>query len=434
MRAGLVRWLLAAVCLFIIQALAANNSDVAYSAKKKPAPKPAAKTEPARPAAAEDEQGQSAEDSTDEGSTSDKGSKDKSGAVRPYKAGVLVEAETGDVLFEFNAHTPLPPASMTKMMTMYLIMERIEQGALKLTDMIIVSARASKIGGSQVYLKEHEQFSVEEMMHAIVIHSANDACMAMAEHISGSPEAFIDMMNAKAALLGMTATTFHSVSGLPPSEGQQEDMTTAYDMALLGRHLARRFPKVLEWASIPETTFRNGEFVLTNTNKLLGRFPGVDGIKTGYYSRAGHCITATAQRDGMRFVAVIMGGESGAKRFDEAARLLSQGFNSYAKQQLAVKGQIIDIQIPVSGAAVSSIRPIVSSDTFAIIQPDRANEIKFEPICAKSLRAPLPAGFLCGEAVFKLGDREIARADLIIAEEIPRKSLLSKLFGFMVAR
>src|SRR5215831_3671452 len=224
----------------------------------------------------------------------------------PYKYAILMEAETGKVLFEKDAHTPSPPASMVKMMTTLIVMEKVRDGALKFTDMVTASRWAAQMGGSQIYLREGESMSVEDLLKAVMIHSANDAATALAEHVAGSADAFVDLMNDKAQELGLKETHFYSVHGLPPSPGQKDDEMSAYDLAILGRELMK-FPEVAKWAGTIQEPFREGQFTLTNPNHLLRQFPGADGIKTGFHNRAGFCVTGSAKRGDLRLIVVVMG-------------------------------------------------------------------------------------------------------------------------------
>jgi len=224
----------------------------------------------------------------------------------PYATACVLEPSSGRVIFDLNMHQPWPPASMTKMMLMLIVAEKLHDGSLKLTDQVSTSALASKMGGSQVYLKEGETFSLDDMMKAIVVHSANDASMAMAEYVAGSGEAFVVMMNKRAHELGMNDTHYRSPHGLPPAPGTQADMTSAYDSAILARELIR-YPDVLRWSSIDTTGFRNNTFERRNTNHLIRTYKGCDGLKTGFYYQAGFNVTATAKRGDLRLIAVVMG-------------------------------------------------------------------------------------------------------------------------------
>lgn len=223
-----------------------------------------------------------------------------------YQAAVLMEAETGQILIEDEPNKPWPPASLTKMMTMLLVMEKIKEGIIKLDDPVRASAKAARMGGSQIYLKHGEVFSVGDLMKSVVIVSANDATMALAEYIGGSERGFIELMNIRAEELGMNDSRFYSVHGLPPDPGDKEDFTSAHDMALLARELLK-YPNVMEWGAIRRTTVRDGKFVLRNLNRLVRTYRGVDGMKTGHYAKAGYNVVATAKRRGTRFITVVLG-------------------------------------------------------------------------------------------------------------------------------
>lgn len=246
-------------------------------------------------------------------------------AQDPYASALLIEAESGKVLFEANADVKIYPASVLKLMDLYVILDRIEQGSLRLDEMVQVTPEASKTGGSQVYLDPKEQFSVEELVYALMVQSANDAAVALATHIAGSKEGFVALMNQKAQELGMKNSRFHSVHGLPPSEGQEPDVTTARDMALLCRALAKR-PEALKYTSTQSRGFRDDKFIMRNHNKLLGQVAGVDGFKTGYYQAAGFSIAATAQRGGVRMIAIVMGSKDRKVRDAKTTELINKGF------------------------------------------------------------------------------------------------------------
>ncbi|MBU1073297.1 D-alanyl-D-alanine carboxypeptidase, partial [bacterium] len=247
-----------------------------------------------------------------------------------YAAAVLMDARTGEVLFAENEHEPLPPASMVKMMTELIVLELEAEGEIGSDDQVLVSAKASKMGGSQVYLKQGESFTVHELLLALSIHSANDAAVALAEHVAGSVEAFVDLMNSRARALGMHDTRFHFVHGLPPGWRQEADLSSAYDMALLGRELSTH-PEALAWAVSDQVPFRDGRFILTNPNPLVGNFRGLEGIKTGFHSQAGYCLTAAATQKGVRLISVVMGASTDENRGLETTRLLARGFDTYTK-------------------------------------------------------------------------------------------------------
>ena len=230
-----------------------------------------------------------------------------------YDAVILMEAASGEILHAENEHEPLPPASMVKMMTELIVLELVEAGEIAMDEPVTTSAKASRMGGSQVYLKHGEVFTLEQMLLALAVHSANDAAVALAEHVAGSDIAFVEMMNRRARELGMDDTEFHFVHGLPPALGQRSDLSSAHDMALLGRELCRH-PEALRWAVLDRVPFRDGKFLLTNPNPLIGTYRGLDGIKTGFHSRAGYCLTATAHQKGVRLISVVMGASSNTAR------------------------------------------------------------------------------------------------------------------------
>lgn len=246
-------------------------------------------------------------------------------AKEPYLGAIVIDAATGKVEFEDNADAVGYPASVLKLMDLLIILEKVDQGILKLDDRVTVTAAAAKIGGSQVYLAEKEVFTIDELLYALMVQSANDAATALAIHIAGSKDGFVQLMNEKAAALGMTRTRFTSVHGLPPSAGQEPDTTTARDLAVLGRELAKH-PAVFRYTSTQVRGFRNDTFEMRNHNRLLGAVEGADGFKTGYFRAAGYSVLATAQREGVRVIAVVLGSQSRPVRDAKAAELLAKGF------------------------------------------------------------------------------------------------------------
>jgi D-alanyl-D-alanine carboxypeptidase (penicillin-binding protein 5/6) len=243
----------------------------------------------------------------------------------PYVSALVIEADSGKVLFEANADAKVYPASVLKLMDLYVILDRIEQGALKLDEMVQVTPEAMKTGGSQVYLDPKEQFPVEDLIYALMVQSANDAAVALATHIGGSKEGFVALMNQKAQELGMKNSKFHSVHGLPPSEGQEPDITTARDLAILCRTLVKR-PEALKYTGTQSKGFRDEKFIMRNHNKLLGQVAGCDGLKTGYYQAAGFSIAATAKKGGVRIITLVMGSKDRKVRDAKAVELLAKGF------------------------------------------------------------------------------------------------------------
>lgn len=249
----------------------------------------------------------------------------------PYRSAILLNAATGEVLFEKNADVRIYPASSLKLMVLLVILERIEQGTLRLDEMVQVTVEAYKMGGSQVYLDPKEQFSIEDLLYALMIQSANDAAVALASHVAGSKEGFVELMNIKAKELGMNNTRFHSVHGLPPSKGQKVDVSTARDFGILCRYLSTK-PEVFRYTSAKVRDFRGGEFVMRTHNHLLKKVDGCDGFKTGYFVKAGFSIAATAKRGGVRIIAIVMGSKNREVRDEKAIELIAKGFSMVPAQ------------------------------------------------------------------------------------------------------
>lgn len=245
-------------------------------------------------------------------------------ALDPYRAAVVMEARSGRIVYSHEPHRKLVPASLTKMMLVLLVMEKVRLGALKLSEPVVASERTTGVGGTQIDLKSGEALPLEEMLQAILVRSANDAAASVAEHLAGSQAKCVELMNARARSLGMTDTTFVNVHGLPSSNGH-DNVSTAYDMAILAKALLR-YPEILRWSSQEVAYIRGGQYPIHSTNKLLGRCEGVDGLKTGFVRKAGFNIAATAARQDHRLIAVVMGSPSSETRNNAAAKLLSQGF------------------------------------------------------------------------------------------------------------
>ena len=246
-------------------------------------------------------------------------------AKDPYASALLLNADTGEILFTDNADALVYPASALKLMTLLIILERIEQGTMQLDDTVQVTVEAFKMGGSQVYLDPKEQFPVEELLFALIVQSANDAAVALATHVAGSKESFVALMNQKAEELGMKNTHFYSVHGLPPADGQKVDVTTAQDFGILCRELSNR-PEVFKYTGTKVRDFRGGEFIMRTHNHLLKKVDGCDGFKTGYFTKAGFSIAATAQKNGVRIIAIVMGSKDRKVRDAKATELLARGF------------------------------------------------------------------------------------------------------------
>ncbi|HLH77875.1 MAG TPA: D-alanyl-D-alanine carboxypeptidase family protein, partial [Candidatus Binataceae bacterium] len=347
--------------------------------------------------------------------------------TQPYVAACVMEPISGQVIYDLNMHKPWPPASMTKMMLMLIVAEKLHDGSLKLDDQVTASALATRMGGSQVYLKEGETFSLDDMMKAVVVHSANDAAVAVAEYVAGSTAAFVVMMNRRAAQLGMHDTHYYSVHGLPPGRGQQPDITSAYDSALLARQLIK-YPDVLRWSAIDTAGFRHGSFQLRNTNHLIRTYAGCDGLKTGFYDRAGFNVTATAKRNGLRLIAVVLGSPRKSENFEAAATLLSQGFLNYYNYLIASRGQPIARSVPIRGGAVAQIVPVWGADLRVFTKRGEENHsytIAFD--LPAQLSAPVDANQQVGVGEVMVGGHLAARAPLLAPAAVARGSLWSRL-------
>lgn len=333
-------------------------------------------------------------------------------------AWITIDAATGDVLASQEPDRPGAPASMTKMMLALLVMEAVRDGQLKLADSVPASALASRMGGSQVYLKQGEAFPVEDMMAALLIGSANDAAVALAERLAGTVPAAVRRMNDRAAELKLTATRFASVHGLPPGPGQEGDVTTPRDMARLAQELVK-FPDILRWTGRPEAPFRQGTFTLRNSNQLIGHFAGVDGLKTGHFREAGYNVAATAARGNLRLITVVMGAGSNRARFDEAARLLEEGFSRYVEVVVAKAGTPLpaEIRLPRGNGA---FHPVTGSDVRVFVLREARDALRTSVDVRAGLRAPLAKGAPVGTLVARVKDREIARAPLVTPATVPR--------------
>lgn len=331
------------------------------------------------------------------------------------RAALLMEKSTGQVLYEANAHAPLELASVTKVMTMLLIMEALDAGTITKETMVPVSATAAGMGGSQVYMEEGEEFSVHDMLKAIAVASGNDACVAMAEYLAGSESAFVEKMNARAAELGMTNTTFRNACGLD-TEGH---LSTARDVAILSRYLLNTCPELLHYTGIWTDSLRNGQTQLVNTNKLLRRYSGITGLKTGTTSGAGVCISASATRDGLTLIAVVLGSPSSADRFHSATTLLDYGFANYAAAPLptlperplalAVKGSAED-SVPLDYAALPET---------ILIEKGTASALRAELTLPEALEAPIEKGRTVGKVSIFQDDTLLNEYEVKAAADAP---------------
>lgn len=344
-----------------------------------------------------------------------------------FATAILMDARTGEILAGKNLDTRRQPASMVKMMTQLLVVERIAEGDIALTDTVTASARASLVGGAQVWLKHRERFTVEQMLLALAVRSANDVAVALAEHVAGSVEAFVDLMNLRAAELGMHNTEFHSAHGLPPSRGSAPDLSTARDMATLGRVLLED-PMTLVWSSQATAPFRDGSLTLYNPNKLVGKFRGLDGLKTGYTAQAGYCVTATAVQKGVRLISVVMGCSTDRSRATETTRLLSYGFNLYGPVTLIERaGVAVDGVVEIQGGRRREVGLISADELVATVLRDRGDRIELRLEIPTPVAAPVAAHQQLGELIAFLDGHELGRVGLLAAEAVDKGSWFHRL-------
>ena len=334
----------------------------------------------------------------------------------PAKSALLMDMGTGTVLYEQNAHERLAPASVTKVMTMLLIMEAIDSGKIGWNDTVIASEAAAAKGGSQIYLKVGESMTVTDMLKSIAVSSANDCACAMAEHLAGSEAAFVDMMNARAAELGMNDTHFVNCTGLDDDTAAKEHLTSAYDIALMSRELMKNHPDIQKFTTIWMDTVRNGTFGLSNTNKLVRFYPGATGLKTGFTSAAGYCLSATAQRDGLGLVAVVMGSTTSQERFSACKQLLDYGFANYA----AVSPQITPQSIPVKLGTSATVQAIPVQQPELLVDKSQRDQVHTEMTLEDSVAAPVSKGQRLGTLSIKVGEYTIAQIPMVAAEAVPR--------------
>lgn len=327
------------------------------------------------------------------------------------KAGLLMEYETGTILYEKNIDQPLPIASVTKIMTLCLIFDEVEQGTLKLDDKVTVSEYAAKIGGSHVYTDAHWQYPASELIKSIIIASANDACIAMAEHLSGNEETFVARMNKKAQELGMSGTTFVNCTGLPV-DGH---LSTARDVAIMSRELLGH-KDYFKWSStwMDEITHKDGRVTgLTNTNKLVRFYDGCDGVKTGYTDQAKHCLSASAKRGGTRMISVIIGGETSQKRFDDARTLLNYGFANFTTVKLVSKDDQIEQQPAIKNGMDKILTVHPAFDVTVVLKKGEEKLIGREIELPAEIAAPIKAGDKVGDLIITKDGSEMLRVDLV---------------------
>ena len=337
----------------------------------------------------------------------------------PAKAAILIDAATGTVLYEQDAHTPLPPASVTKVMTMLLIMEAIDDGRIGWEDMVTASATAAAKGGSQIYLKEGETMSVATLLKSVAVSSANDAACALAEHIAGSETAFVSQMNQRAKELGMNETNFVNCTGLDDDETAENHRTSAYDIALMSRELLTKHPDIKKYTTIWMDTVRDGSFGLSNTNKLVRFYQGATGLKTGYTSQAGFCLSASAERDGMELIAVVLGCDTSAERFAACKSMLDHGFAGYALIEPQLDRQV---GVPVKLGTVSQVQAVPADEGAVLIDKAQKNTVNIKVELSEGVEAPVSKGQRLGTMTVRSGEQILAEVPLVAAEPVARLS------------
>jgi D-alanyl-D-alanine carboxypeptidase (penicillin-binding protein 5/6) len=332
------------------------------------------------------------------------------------KAVVLMDVATGTVLYEQNAHEKLPPASVTKVMTMLLVMEAIDSGRLSWEDTVTASAEAAAKGGSQVYLKEGETMAVSDMVKSIAVSSANDCACAMAEHLAGSEAAFVDTMNQRARELGMTDTHFVNCTGLDDGPNASEHLTSARDIAIMSQELLSNHPDIKKYTTIWMDTIRGGAFGLTNTNRLVRFYRGATGLKTGSTSKAGFCVSVTAERDGLSLICVIMGAESRDVRNAQATRLLDWGFANYAAYRAEPKA-LEDVHIL---GGVKNNCAVEYEPFSAVLPKGDISRVEQKTEMNEQAAAPIRVGDNLGQVQYLLDGKVIGEVPITAQEDIEK--------------
>ena len=326
---------------------------------------------------------------------------------------VLIEQNSGQVLYNQNMHEKLRPASVTKVMTILLIMEAIDSGKLSYTDKIPCSEKAAGMGGSQIWLDVREELTVDEMLKAICVVSANDCTVAMAEYLAGSEEAFVNRMNAKAKELGMNDTTFKNCHGID----EDGHVTSAYDIALMSRDLLTKHPSITKYTTIYMDSLRDGKSSLVNTNKLVRNYKGATGLKTGSTSVALYNLSASATRNDLSLIAVIMKAPTSPIRFAEAQKLLDYGFNNFEYKKLANKNDLIK-EISVDKGIENSVNAILENDSGVLIQKGQNKDIVQSVQLTDSINAPVYAGQVLGNVTYSLNGNEIGKVNIVAEKSV----------------
>ena len=333
------------------------------------------------------------------------------------KGAVLMDITTGTVLYEKNPHERLSPASVTKVMTMLLIMEAIDSGRIGWDDTVTASEAAAAKGGSQIYLKVGETMTVRELVKSIAVSSANDAACAMAEHIAGSESAFVSMMNRRAKELGMNDTNFVNCTGLDDAEEAKAHLTSAYDIAVMSRELLKNHPDILKFTTIWMDTVRNGEFGLSNTNKMVRFYDGCTGLKTGYTSGAGFCLSASAEREGLGLIAVVLGCETSQERFSACKSMLDYGFANYA---LVAPETPQNAAVPVTLGTADMVTAVPGEATALLIDKSQRDRVSVSVELEPAVAAPVSKGQRLGTMTVRAGEQVLTQIPMVAAEGVAR--------------
>ena len=334
------------------------------------------------------------------------------------KSALLMDAATGTILYEHNAHEMLAPASVTKVMTMLLIMEAIDSGKIGWDDMVTTSEAAAAKGGSQIYLKVGETMTVTDMVKSIAVSSANDCACAMAEHIAGSEAAFVSLMNSRAKELGMEHTNFVNCTGLDDEANAAQHRICAHDIALMSRELLVNHPDIKKFTTIWMDTVRNGAFGLSNTNKLVRFYAGATGLKTGFTSKAGYCLSASASREGMELIAVVMGAESSKDRFAACKSMLDYGFANYA----LVTPEEPEESVPVKLGTEEMVQAVPAENVAQLVEKAQRNDVRVQVKMEDSVTAPVSAGQKLGTMTVYCGEQVLTQVPMVASEAVPRLS------------
>jgi D-alanyl-D-alanine carboxypeptidase (penicillin-binding protein 5/6) len=332
------------------------------------------------------------------------------------KSACLMDVATGTILYESNSHEPLAPASVTKVMTMLLIMEAIDSGRIGWDDSVTASEAAAAKGGSQVYLKVGESMTVSDMVKSIAVSSANDCACAMAEHLAGSESAFVDMMNARAKELGMNDTHFVNCTGLDDDESAKEHRTSAHDIAVMSRQLLKNHPDIKKFTTIWMDTVRNGAFGLSNTNKMVRFYDGCTGLKTGFTSGAGYCLSASAQREGLELIAVVMGCATSQERFAACKSMLDYGFANYA----LVSPDTSEAQVAVKLGKAEFAKAVPGEIPQFLIDKAQRNSVTTELTMEETVTAPVSQGQRLGTLTVRVGEQTLAQIPMVAQEPVER--------------